>query len=322
MNEWVVMGDGLMSKGRGSMGYRNCANNLTKISYWVQLLFFISLLITHDSLLSYAGELDTSVGPTAANEIPSAPMPTVTPQLLEAGKKIFDLRCAPCHGFEGAGEGPAAISLDPRPRDFTRGLFKFKTTEMGQVVADNDLFRTISRGIPGTAMPSWKRVLSEEERWQVIAYVKTFSDRFKDAPSPKSFSVGEEPPMTPESIAKGNEIFHKKAQPPCALCHGENGKGNGPLAPFAVNAWAEPLFPRNLTQSWTYKSGNTPPGYLQSDLSGDRGDPDAQLLQHIERGGALARGPLCEVASEGALAGRQCQHPIQENPRRDPDGPQ
>lgn len=236
-------------------------------------LFFLTFptFQLFNTLTPYAGELDTAVGPTAPDEIPSKPSPPVTPAFLEVGKKIYDFRCAPCHGFNGAGDGPAAMTLDPRPKDFTRGLFKFKTTMAGEAASDEDLFRTISRGIPGTAMPSWKRLLTEEQRWQVIAHVKTFSERFKNAPSPKPIPVGQEPPMTPESIEKGKEIFHKKAQPPCALCHGENGRGNGPLAPAVVNAWGEPLFPRNLTQPWLYKSGNTVRDIFLRDSAGIEG---------------------------------------------------
>lgn len=237
-----------------------------KVCYLLSILF----LISHPS---YAGELDTSTGGTASDEQPSKPSPPVTPDLIEAGKKIYNFRCSPCHGFGGAGDGPAAMILDPRPRDFTRGLFKFKTTPFGEVVWEGDLFRTISRGIPRTAMPSWKNILSEEERWQVIAFVKTFSERHKTANPSKPIEVGKEPPMTPETIAKGNEIFHKKAQPPCSLCHGENGRGNGPLAPAVMNAWGEPLFPRDLTQPWTYKSGNTTRDILHRVSVGIEGTP-------------------------------------------------
>ena len=228
-------------------------------------------LTPYDSRLVLAGELDTDYGPTQPDEIPSKPMPEATADFIAAGKKIYVFRCAPCHGFDGKGDGPAAMTLDPRPRDFTRGLFKFKSTPSGEVVADEDLFRTISRGIPGSAMPSWKRKLSEDERWQVLAYVKTFSDRFTKEKKPTPITVGTEPPSTPESIAKGKEIFQKTAKPPCAQCHGENGRGNGILVRAVTNAWGEPLFPRNLTQPWRYKSGNTPHDIYLRDSNGIEG---------------------------------------------------
>ena len=90
------------------------------------------------SPLSFAGEIDTHSGPTQSNELPSGPMPNATGEFVQAGKEIYEFRCAPCHGFSGKGDGPAAMTLDPRPRDFTRGLFKFKSTPSGEVVADED----------------------------------------------------------------------------------------------------------------------------------------------------------------------------------------
>src|SRR3990172_3808821 len=175
----------MRNEGRERMLYRGCADKMGRICYFIGLFFFITPLATHHSQFSFAGELDASTGLTSADELPSKPSPPITPEFLEAGKQIYNFRCAPCHGFGGAGDGPAAMTLDPRPRDFTRGLFKFKSSPPGEVVLDEDLFRTISRGIPGTAMPSWKHLLSEEQRWQVIAYIKTFSNRFKEAkPAP------------------------------------------------------------------------------------------------------------------------------------------
>ena len=223
------------------------------------------------SPVTFAGEIDTHSGPTQSNELPSGPMPNATGEFIQAGKEIYEFRCAPCHGFEGKGDGAAAMTLDPRPRDFTRGLYKFKSTPSGEVVADEDLYRTISRGIPGSAMPSWKRRLSQEERWQVIAYVKTFSDRFTKEKKPTPVQVGQEPPMTPESIEKGKELFQKKSKPPCAQCHGDNGRGNGILVRAVTNAWGEPLFPRNLTQPWMYKSGNTTKDIYLRDHNGIEG---------------------------------------------------
>lgn len=169
----------------------------------------------------------------------------------ERGKSLYEKWCAHCHGMGGDGKGSVAELLDPKPLDFTHGFFKFKSTPTGQVASDEDLFRTITQGLPGTAMPAWGHLLSEEDRRQVIAYIKTLSERFKGTGPPPPIPLGKEPPMTAESIAKGREIFHKKAQPPCTLCHGENGRGNGPAAAVL------PVRPRNLTQPWLYRGGFT-----------------------------------------------------------------
>jgi hypothetical protein len=88
--------------------------------------------------------------PALAAVKPSKPMPEATEAFLEAGRTIYFRRCSFCHGLLGDGEGPAAKYLDPRPRDFTLGTFKFRTTKSGELPTNEDLFRTVSRGLPGT----------------------------------------------------------------------------------------------------------------------------------------------------------------------------
>src|SRR5690606_38278454 len=84
-----------------------------------------------------------------------------------AGKPLYDLRCAPCHGIKGDGNGPAAELLDPRPRDFTSGIYKIRTTS-NKVPTDQDIFRIITEGMPGTSMPGWA-VLPEKDRCNLVA---------------------------------------------------------------------------------------------------------------------------------------------------------
>ena len=206
------------------------------------------LLVPGPSAL--AGELDVSMGPTSADEIPSKTL-VATPEVLEAGKAIYIRRCLPCHGKNGAGDGPAAEVMNPRPRDFTRGLFKIRSTAHKEVPTDEDLYRTISRGIPGSGMPAWKRLLSEDERLQVISYIKTFSDKF-EAGTPRILEVGTPPSATFELLSQGKEFFEKV----CFVCHGKAGKGNGVLAAGSLDDWKNPLYPRNLTKGWLYKGGN------------------------------------------------------------------
>ena len=179
-----------------------------------------------------------------------------TPENIKAGEVIYIKRCLPCHGEKGASDGAAAIFLNPRPRDFTRGIFKIKTTVADAPPTDDDHFRIVTRGIPGTAMPSWKTLLSEDERWQVIFYEQEtfFPADFKDpAKRPAPIVIPAEPPMTPESIKKGDELFHSKGT--CFVCHGAKGRGDGPLAPTMRDIWGNPGFPRNFTKSWTFKGG-------------------------------------------------------------------
>lgn len=175
-----------------------------------------------------------------------------TPEAIAQGKEIYMKRCSFCHGEEGAGEGPVADYLNPRPRDFTTGIFKLRTTKSGEVPLDEDLFRTITKGIPGTAMQGFGDVLAEEERWQVIAFIKTFApDSFDPEFPSEPAELGTERTGDP---AKGKEVYQKAK---CWECHGDEGRGNGPSAGQLTDDWGFPILPADLTKGWQYKGGNT-----------------------------------------------------------------
>ena len=178
-----------------------------------------------------------------AADIPSCPMPAETPELIEQGQEIYTRRCSFCHGLLGDGNGPAADYMDPRPRDFTLGTFKFRTTQSGELPTNEDLFRTISRGLSGTAMQAFDREtikngLTEAERWAVIAYIKTFAFEFQDPDfDPYQQIVGLPQDMAPydeETIAKGAQIFERAK---CWECHGKQGRGDGLEAFDRTDDW-------------------------------------------------------------------------------------
>lgn len=149
-----------------------------------------------------------------------------TDDQVARGKAFYERRCIGCHGPKGDGNGPAATFLDPRPRNFTLGVFKFRTTPSGSLPTDGDLYRTITRGVRWTAMPTWHEV-PEKDRIAVIAYIKTFSSRWKDEKPEPPIVIGEPPKATPELLARGKELYTKAK---CFQCHGETGKGDGPSA--------------------------------------------------------------------------------------------
>src|SRR5437879_2678267 len=90
------------------------------------------------------------------------------------GRRVYAERCAVCHGPDGRGNGPAAPSLIPRPRDFTLGLCKFKSTPHGQPPTDDDLKQIVASGLPASATPYFRALLSESEIDAVVARVKQF----------------------------------------------------------------------------------------------------------------------------------------------------
>lgn len=82
-----------------------------------------------------------------------------------AGRGLYTQNCAACHGLEGRGNGPNSISLEKKPADFTRAFFK--------QYSDEFWFYRISEGVAGTRMPRFAEALSEEQRWYLVAYLKT-----------------------------------------------------------------------------------------------------------------------------------------------------
>ena len=125
-----------------------------------------------------------------------------TEEAVASGAVLYRKHCASCHGDEGAGDGGAAAYLDPRPRDFTKSLFKFRSTKSGELPTDEDLFAMVSRGVAGTAMPAWGEGtfrLSVEERWQVSYFLKTFAEDFGD----EAFAIRAQVAAPPTSIGGG-----------------------------------------------------------------------------------------------------------------------
>ena len=176
--------------------------------------------------------------------------------VANSGKAIYDKRCSHCHGIEGRGDGPAASFFRPRPANFVRAQFKYASTMKGELPTDEDLFITVSKGLPGTGMPAWESVLSEQDRRSVVVYVKTFSKKFADQQGPpKLIEFGKKISSSAESIAKGKELFFKKTD--CARCHGVEGRADG------QNAKELSVWPRNLTKGWLFRRTNAPEEIFQ-----------------------------------------------------------
>lgn len=193
--------------------------------------------------------------------------PAETPENLERGKTIYVKRCLVCHGDKGDGQGPVAPYLNPRPRDFTLGSYKFRTTGSGEPPTDEDLFRIVTRGVPGTAMSGWT-TLSADERWLVIGYLKRFSDAFKE----KSTVVtpAKEPPASPELLARGKQVYTRAK---CWECHGESGRGDGPSAPTLKDDLKNAIRAANLRKGWLIKGGREPRDIFMRFSTGVDGTP-------------------------------------------------
>jgi DMSO reductase family type II enzyme heme b subunit len=164
----------------------------------------------------------------------------------------------------------------PKPRDFTSGVYKFRTrheTEQGgKLPADEDILRSITEGLHGTSMPGWAGFFNKQQLWQLTQYIKTFSGNFQDdKPGPK-LDFGGEIPSTPDSIAKGKEHFEKTFE--CHTCHGTAGRGNGQQALDGLqDDWGDRIWPANLTKPWTYRGGASRRDIFRNIVMGINGTP-------------------------------------------------
>lgn len=163
-----------------------------------------------------------------------------------AGKEVYETYCSGCHGNKGDGKGPAAAMLEVKPRNFTKGLFKFISTPPGSLPADADLHRTITRGVPRSSMPSWV-FMSETDRSNVIEYIKTFSDAWQTRKRPASLAFGNPPAWvgSARSIAVGKVVYARMG---CANCHGQSGVGDGPSAPNLKDNEGNKIVPFNFRE--------------------------------------------------------------------------
>lgn len=175
------------------------------------------------------------------------------PGNLEKGETIYLKRCVWCHGEDGDGLGAADGLLVPPPRDFTMGLYKFKTSPFGEDFAnDADIFKMISEGMPGSDMPGWKDMLSEQDIWDLVVYLKAFAELEEEPGSVVDY--GTQVASSPESIALGKSLFHENDR--CSECHGLNAKGDGIKKLKGDNG--ERTWPRNLTKPWTFRDSSDP----------------------------------------------------------------
>jgi len=108
-----------------------------------------------------------SNGPVGVDSIPAEYAGLTNPLSGDAaspGAGVYRNNCLACHGPQGRGDGPAGAALDPQPKD----LLQFAPT-----VGDDYLFWRINTGKPGTSMVAWRGVLTDEQIWQTIAFIRT-----------------------------------------------------------------------------------------------------------------------------------------------------
>ena len=222
---------------------------------------------------------------------------------LQHGRLVYTQQCAGCHGTTGDGQGPAGRYLNPPPRDYRNGVFKFTSTPRGAKPTREDLRRILKYGAKGTSMPAF-RFLSEEDTEAVIDYVQVLSARgeleinlireatdelgededFDPATVAEYVTdvaaswdrAGQEtvmpltvnPPVTPETVHDGAVAF---AELYCVKCHNRDAAGSR-SADVGVDIWGRTAYPANLAMGMLH-GGRRPIDIYRRIYSGINGTP-------------------------------------------------
>lgn len=227
--------------------------------------------------------------------------PSRTTDELRQGAALYNRYCVQCHGVTGDGAGPAGAYLDPRPRDYRRGIFKFTSTPYGAKPRRADLARTIRVGVSGTAMPPFA-LLTDVEIEALVDYVLVLTHRGEletllafEAETEEELDPGRvaeyvadicsawsavsdqivlpatrQPPLTAQSIELGRDIFQRRE---CFKCHGRDGRG-GSVGGVEVgqDVWGRTTAAADLT-SGMLRGGQRPIDIYRRIYSGINGTP-------------------------------------------------
>ena len=186
--------------------------------------------------------------------------------------------CVGCHGELGDGEGENAQFLDPKPRNFTLGIFKCRSTPTGTLPTDEDLFNTIGRGLITSGMPQWLP-LTNQDRADLVAWVKHFSPRFATEKPGTPIHIPPEPEVTAERIKGGRAVFDRVQ---CWKCHGVTGRGNGPSASTLTDDLGAPIKPYNFHDETRFKCGTSDEDLYKIFMTGLDGTPMPSWSDNIK----------------------------------------
>jgi len=186
-----------------------------------------------------------------------------------AGKELYYRYCWGCHGARGDGTGENGPYLNILPRNFVAATFKCRSTVTGTLPTDEDLFNAMTRGFNNSNMPSWIP-LTHQNRADLVAFIKTFSPRWKTEKAGEAIHVPAEPALTLESIKHGSELFQKLE---CWKCHGQEGRGDGPSASTLTDSNDQPIRPYNFASGSRFKCGSTNQDLYKIFITGLDGTP-------------------------------------------------
>jgi mono/diheme cytochrome c family protein len=195
-----------------------------------------------------------------------------------AGRENYRRYCAGCHGDLGDGNGENAPWMDPRPRNFTLGTFKCRSTPTGTLPTDDDLYDTVGRGLYTSNMPQWAP-LTHKDRVDLVAYVKHFSPRFQKEKPGEPIKVPPEPEVTAERIKAGQQVFQRVE---CWKCHGVEGRADGPSADTLTDDQSRPIKAYNFQEETRFKCGSTDQDLYRIFMTGLDGTPMPSFADNIK----------------------------------------
>ena len=200
----------------------------------------------------------------------------------DLGRVTYDRWCAGCHGVDGTGNGDGAGYMLPRPRDFTQALYQIRTTANGDLPTDEDILYVIDQGMPGTTMPGWEDLLSDDERQALVQYLKTFSRFFGPDEDPQPLDFGGPTRSNADVLAEGERVFREVAD--CASCHGEGGRGDGESSTTLEDDAGFPIRAADLTENWLFNGGGDVEDIYRRLLTGLNGTPMPSLADVMSAG--------------------------------------
>ncbi len=176
---------------------------------------------------------------------------------LQRGRRIYMDSCSPCHGISGKGDGIAAYNLIVKPRDFTQGRYKIKSTADGELPLHEDLYTTLGIGMgQRNTMPAWAAMRTGDKE-AVLVYIESLYPRFAAEAdrSPKIIPMPVSAPfMNAQSIRRGKGLY---ADLECRKCHGSGGQGDGPSTATLRDERGNKITPPDLSKPWLFIGGSS-----------------------------------------------------------------
>ena len=220
--------------------------------------------------------------------------------------EFYRQQCFHCHGAEGGGDGSTGPFLDPPPRDYRLGVFKYTALKDKARPRHQDLFNILTEGVYTTAMPSFRR-FSDARLHALVDYVRLLAvrgetevlmirdfandeavlfdrlkenyqlvvDRWREAGEKLIAFEGEVPRSTPERVAAGRQLYMSETGANCVKCHGDGGRGDGPSVnepENSVDDWGNQISPRDLTRG-VFRFGRRPIDLYRRIYAGINGTP-------------------------------------------------